>query len=77
MTVVTDALCSASGIITFDCVFCPTQHVRCESHREFVRNRDNYASLDSMISQGPNLERFLEDAVKYQDQHSAEGQAER
>lgn len=36
-----------------------TKHVQTEQHLNFVRNNDNFLSLDRLISAGANVEAFL------------------
>ena len=39
--------------------------MKTEKHIAFVQDGRNYCSLDLMINQGPNIEQFLEDVLKY------------
>ena len=49
------------------------QHVKCESHKQFVKEKSNYSSLDAMISARPNLDQFLDDVIRYHKLHMQEG----
>ncbi|XP_041478142.1 uncharacterized protein LOC121426064 [Lytechinus variegatus] len=54
------------------CEFCNVKysnlekHLDTEQHKQFVGEKNNYTNLDTMIAQGPNLVRFLEDCVRFQ-----------
>eukprot|EP00057_Strongylocentrotus_purpuratus_P008191 XP_011662665.1 PREDICTED: uncharacterized protein LOC100892660 [Strongylocentrotus purpuratus] len=54
------------------CEFCSVKysnlekHLETEQHKKFVGEKNNYTSLDTMIAQGPNIVRFLEDCVRFQ-----------
>ena len=37
-----------------------TKHVQSDQHLSFVRNDDNFLSLDKLINAGANVEAFLE-----------------
>lgn len=53
------------------CEFCSVKysnlekHLQTEQHQQHVGEKDNYQHLDSMIAEGPNLVRFLEDCVRF------------
>ncbi|XP_070566050.1 transcriptional regulator ATRX-like isoform X2 [Ptychodera flava] len=43
-------------------------HLKSDTHQAFVSKPRNYVSLDAMVSEGPNMERFLEDVLKFHSQ---------
>ncbi|XP_071495578.1 uncharacterized protein [Diadema antillarum] len=54
------------------CEFCSIKyshldkHLQSEQHQRLVAKKNHYVNLDSMIAVGPNLDRFLEDCVRFQ-----------
>ncbi|CAH1789270.1 unnamed protein product [Owenia fusiformis] len=52
------------------------QHIRGEQHRKFVATEENFTSLDSLIQQGPNMQRFLDDVLRYHTIHQVEAKLE-
>ena len=49
------------------------QHIKTDAHRTFVSSEKNFISLDMLIARGPNMEQFLNDVIRFHDQHKQEG----
>ncbi|XP_072042071.1 uncharacterized protein [Amphiura filiformis] len=50
------------------------KHLKSNQHKEFVAKQNNYVNLDRMIAEGPNIDKFLEDVMKYHETDSQKAQ---
>ena len=46
-------------------------------HQDFASNDENFAGLDAVIQSGPDLTQFLNDTIRYHDEHAREALEER
>lgn len=57
-------------------VTCTLQHLRSDQHRAFAETDSNYAAVDKLVNSSANMQRFLDDIIKYHSVHQQEGLAQ-